>query len=59
VDEAEPGEQEPQVVVDLGRGPDRRARAAGRRELLDRDRRGEAVDRVDVGRGSRSRNCFA
>ena len=40
--------QQAQVVVDLGHGADRRARVAARRLLVDRDRRAEAVDRVDV-----------
>src|SRR5262249_31043045 len=47
MDGAEPGEQQAQVVVDLGRRRDRRAEAPRRRDLLDRDGRGEAVDRVD------------
>ena len=41
--------QEAQVVVDLGDGADRRARVARGRLLVDRDRRREPVDRVDVG----------
>ena len=44
-----PRVQQPQVVVDLGDGADGRARVARRRLLVDRDRRAEAVDRVDVG----------
>src|SRR5581483_10173978 len=40
--------EEAQVVVDLGDRPDRRARVARGRLLVDRDRRREAVDRVDV-----------
>ena len=40
--------QQPHVVVDLRDGPDRRARILRGRLLLDRDRRGEAVDLVDV-----------
>ncbi len=42
-------EQEAQVVVDLGDRADRRARVARGRLLVDRDRRREPVDRVDVG----------
>src|SRR5262249_11928424 len=34
---------------DLGRRPDRRARVVAHAALLDRDRRREALDRVDVG----------
>ena len=41
--------QQPQVVVDLGDRADRRARVARGRLLVDRDRRREPVDRVDVG----------
>ena len=41
--------QQAQVVVDLGDGADRRARVARRRLLVDRDRRRQALDRVDVG----------
>ncbi len=41
--------QETQVVVDLGHRADRRARIARGRLLVDRDRRREAVDRVDIG----------
>src|SRR5439155_16347907 len=40
--------QQAQVVVDLGHGADRRARVARGRLLVDRDRRAEAVDVVDV-----------
>ena len=43
------GEQEPEVVVDLGDGPHRRARVAVGRLLVDRDRRGQSLDEVDVG----------
>ena len=43
------GVEEPQVVVDLGDGADGRARVARGRLLVDRDRRREPVDRVDVG----------
>ena len=45
---AGPGEQQPEVVVDLGDGPDRRPRVARRALLVDRDRRAQAVDLVDV-----------
>ena len=41
--------QQAQVVVDLGDRADRRARVARRRLLVDRDRRRQALDRVDVG----------
>ena len=41
--------EQAQVVVDLGDRADGRARVARRRLLVDRDRRREAVDRVDVG----------
>ncbi len=48
IGDADPREQEPEVVVNLGDGADRRARIARGRLLLDCDRRGEAVDLVDV-----------
>ena len=41
--------QQAQVVVDLGHRADRRARVPRGRLLVDRDRRREPVDRVDVG----------
>ncbi len=41
--------EEAQVVVDLRHRADRRARVARGRLLVDRDRRREPVDRVDVG----------
>ena len=41
--------EQAQVVVDLGDGADGRARVARGRLLVDRDRRREPVDRVDVG----------
>jgi hypothetical protein len=41
-------EQEAQVVVDLGHGPDRRPRVAAGALLVDGDRRRQAVDLVDV-----------
>ena len=41
--------QQAQVVVDLGHRPDRRARVARGRLLVDRDRRREPLDRVHVG----------
>jgi hypothetical protein len=44
----DPGEQQPEVVVDLGDGADRRARVPRRALLVDRDGRGEPVDLVDV-----------
>ena len=46
---ADPRPQQAQVVVDLGNRADRRARVARRRLLVDRDRRRQAFDRVDVG----------
>ena len=44
----DPRPQQPQVVVDLGDRPDRRPRVARRGLLVDRDRRRQALDRVDV-----------
>ena len=41
--------KQPEIVVDLGDGADRRTRVAGGRLLIDRDRRREAFDVVDVG----------
>ena len=49
VRDADPGVKKTEVVVDLGDGPDRRARVARRRLLVDRDRRRQALDEVDVG----------
>ena len=46
---ADPREQQPQVVVDLGDRADRRARVVAGGLLLDRDRRRQAFDQVDVG----------
>ena len=46
---AGPGVEEPEVVVDLGDRADRRARVLGGRLLVDRDRRGQPLDEVDVG----------
>ena len=48
VRDADPGEQQPQVVVDLGDRADRRSRVRRRALLVDRDRRREPVDLVDV-----------
>ncbi len=45
---AGPRIQQPEVVVDLGDRADRRARVAGGRLLVDRDRRRQALDEVDV-----------
>jgi hypothetical protein len=45
------GEEEPQVVGDLGDRAHRGARALGQGALLDGDRRREALDRVHVGLG--------
>src|SRR4051794_14861342 len=42
------GIEETEVVVDLGDGADGRARVATAALLVDRDRRGEAIDVVDV-----------
>ena len=42
------GEQQAQVVVDLGNGSDRRARVVRRRLLLDRDRGRQPLDVLDV-----------
>ena len=41
--------QQAEVVVDLGDGADRRPRVLRRRFLVDRDRRRQSVDEVDVG----------
>ena len=46
---AEPRPQQAQVVVDLGNSADRGAGVVAGRLLLDRDRRGQALDRVYVG----------
>ncbi len=46
---ADAGEQQPQIVVDLGHGADGGARVLRRGLLLDRDRRRQARDMVDVG----------
>ncbi len=46
---ADVGKQQPQVVVDLGDRAHGRPRVAGRRLLLDRDGRRQALDQVDVG----------
>ncbi len=46
---ADAREEQPQVIVDLGDRADRRARIVRRRLLLDRDRRRQALDQVDVG----------
>ena len=45
---ADPGVEQPQVVVNLGRRPDGRARVADAVLLPDRNRRADALDRVDV-----------
>ena len=45
---ADPGEEEAQVVVDLGHGADRRARVLRGALLVDRDRRRQTLDGVDV-----------
>lgn len=46
---ADPGEQQPEVVVHLGDGADGRAGVAVGGLLVDGDGRGEALDEVDVG----------
>jgi hypothetical protein len=51
--------KEPQVVVDLGRGPDGGPGGLGGVLLLDGDRRGEPVDESTSGFSMRSRNCRA
>ena len=48
VRDPDPRPEQPQVVVDLGHRADRRARVARGRLLVDRDRRRETLDRVDV-----------
>ena len=46
---ADAGEEQAEVVVDLGDGADRGARVARGRLLVDRDGRRQALDEVDVG----------
>ncbi len=46
---ADPRPEQPQIVVDLGHRADGRARVARGRLLVDRDRRREPFDRIDVG----------
>jgi len=46
---ARAGEEQPQVVVDLGAGGDGRARVVAARALLDGDGGGQALDLVDIG----------
>ena len=46
---ADAGEQQPEIVVDLGDRADRRARVAARRLLVDRHCRGQSLDEVNVG----------
>ena len=48
IGDADAREEQPHIVVDLGDGADRRARIARGGLLLDRDRRRQAVDLVDV-----------
>ena len=43
------GKQQAQVVVDFGDGADGRARVVAGGLLLDRDRRGKALDQIDIG----------
>ena len=49
IGDADPRPQEAHVVVDLGHRRDRRARVARGRLLLDRDRRRQPLDRIDLG----------
>jgi hypothetical protein len=49
VGHADAGEQQPQVVVDLGDGADGRAGVPGGALLIDGDGRRQALDEVDVG----------
>ena len=49
VGDADAREEEPHVVVDFRHGAHRGARVPGGRLLLDRDRRRQPVDRIDVG----------
>jgi hypothetical protein len=51
--------QQAQVVVDLGDRADRGARVVAGRLLLDRDRRAQPLDVVDVGLVHHDRNCRA
>ena len=48
IGDADPRPEQPHIVVELGHGRDRRARVTTRRRLVDRDRRQDAADRVDV-----------
>ena len=45
---ADAGHQQPQVIVDLGDRADRAARIRRRRLLVDRDRRLQALDVIDI-----------
>ena len=47
--DADPGVEQAEVVVDLGDGADGRSWVAARRLLVDRDRRRQPLDDVDVG----------
>ena len=47
----DPGEEHAEIVVDLGDRADRRPRVAAAGLLLDRDRRAQPVDPVDLGLG--------
>ena len=42
-------EQEPQVIVNFGDGADRGTRIVRSRFLLDRNRRRQALDQIDIG----------
>ncbi len=46
---ADAREKQPQIVVDLGDGAHRRPRIVRGRLLLDRDRRRQSLDQIDVG----------
>jgi len=48
VGRAGPGEQQPQIIVDLGDGAHRGARVVAGGLLLDRDGRRQALDQVDI-----------
>ena len=48
VRDADVGEEQAEIVVDLGHRPDRRSRVGAGRLLLDRKGRRQALDRIDV-----------
>ena len=45
---ADRGVEQPQVIVDLGRGGDGRARVRGSGALFQRDGRGKTLDEIDI-----------